>query len=444
MAKKFWLLETGPFPWIWFGQSVSMLGSGLAGFGIGVWVYQRTQSVTQFALISFFVTLPQLLVTPLVGALVDRWDRRWTLILSDAGAGLCTLTIFALAHADRLETWHIYLLTAASSVFTAFNWPALSAATTLIVPRRHLSRAAGMTQIGVALSQVGAPFVAGVLLVRIGLSGLILIDVVTFLIAVATLVGARIPKPPRSAEGGEGRGSLVTEIIVGWRYIRSRNGLLALLVMLAVTNFSLGIVLSLFTPLVLSFASAEVLGFVLGIAGVGMVVGSVAMSVWSPSKRVLTIMAAFAVQGLVLLLGGLTPNAALVAGAGFVFLFSFPVVMSCSQAIWQSKVPPDIQGRVFAMRRFIAASMTPVAMLLAGPLADHVFEPLLAPGGALAGTVGRVIGVGSGRGIGFLLMLMGMLILLANAVGFRYRALRQVESEIPDVDIEPSDPGEED
>lgn len=434
MARKIWLAETGPFPWIWFGQTVSMLGSGLTSFGIGVWVFQQTQSVTRFALISFFTTLPQILVTPLVGALVDRWDRRRTLILSDGGAGLCALAMGLLAWSDRLETWHIYVLVAASSLFSAFNWPALSAATTLIVPRRHLSRAAGMNQIGAAIGQVGAPFVAGMLLVRMGLSNLILLDVASFLVAVSIMVAVKIPKPPASAEGEAGRGSLAAEAAFGWRFIRGRHGLLALLLVIAVVNFSSGIVLSLFTPLVLSFTSAESLGIILAVAGSGMLAGSLLMSAWSPAKRISTILAGLTIQGLVLFLGGLRPNAVLVAVAGFVFLFNVPVVVSNSQAIWQAKVPPDIQGRVFAMRRFVAVSTMPLAFLIAGPLADHVFEPLLAPDGILAGSVGRMIGVGEGRGIGLLLILMGILILLAVAAGGRYRRLRRVEEELPDFD----------
>lgn len=439
MAKRTWLGETGPFPWIWFGQTTSMLGSGLSGFGIGVWVFQQNQSVTQFALIAFFVSLPQLVLSPLVGALVDRWDRRLTLILSDAGSGICVLAVGALAWTDLLQTWHIYMCLALASVFAAFNWPAMSAATTLIVPRRHLSRAAGLNQVGTALTQISSPIVAGILVVRIGLSGLIAIDVVTFLVAVSILAAVRIPKPPKSAEGEASRGSLASEATFGWRYIRSRHGLLALLLVIAVVNFSVGIVMSLFTPLVLSFASPEVLGVVLAVAGSGMLTGSLLMSVWAPSKRIYAILGALSIQGLILFLGGLTPNAVLVAGAGFVFLFLFPVVVSNSQAIWQSKVPPDIQGRVFAMRRLLAASMTPLAYLTAGPLADHVFEPLMAPGGALAGSVGLVIGVGKGRGIGLLLILMGVLILLAVAAGGRYRRLLRVEEELPDAATDPED-----
>ena len=434
MKNKVWLAQTGPFPLIWFSQSVSMLGSGLTGFGLSVWVFQKTQSVTQFALISFFAMLPQFLVTPLAGALVDRWDRRWTMIISDSCVALCSLALGYLVWSDQLATWHIYVLSALMALCGAFHGPAMIAATTLIVPRAHLGRASGMTQTGVALAQVGAPFLAGILLARIGLFGLILIDLVTALFAVGTLLVVHIPKPPVSAEGKKAKGSLASESVFGWRYIRARPGLFGLLVLLATTNFSLGVVQALFTPLVLSFSSPEALGVVLGVASCGMVAGGLLMTMWSPKRRVNVILGAFVAMGSILFLGGLKPNAVLAAVAGFGFLFMIPVVISCSQAIWQSKVQPDVQGRVFAFRRFIAGSMTPIAFLVAGPLADYVFEPLLMAGGGLAGSVGLVIGVGAGRGVGFLLILMGILNLLAVAVASRYPRLRRVEEEVPDAD----------
>ena len=419
---------------IWFGQVISLTGSGLTGFALGVWVYQRTGSVTQFALISLFTSLPGIVMSPIAGALVDRWDRRTAMLLSDTGAGLCTLAIALLLLAGHLEVWHIYIALAISSTFSAFQWPAYSAATTLLVPKEHLGRASGMVQLGEAAAQIVSPALAGALVGIIQIQGVILIDFATFLFAVLTLLIIRVPRPEATAEGQAGQGSLLREAAYGWTYITARPGLLGLLVFFAATNFTSGIVGVLFTPLVLGFSTPAVLGSLLSIGGVGFLIGSLTMSAWGgPKPRVYGILGFSILQGIVLFAAGLPPRVVILAVAAFFYFFSLPVVNGCSQAIWQSKVAPDVQGRVFAVRRMIAWSSLPLAYLVAGPLADRVFEPLLAVGGPLAASVGQLVGVGPGRGIGFLYMVLGLISLLAVVVALLYPRLRRVEAELPDV-----------
>ncbi len=423
---------------IWLGQLVSLTGSGLTGFALGVWVYQRTGSVTQFALISLFTALPGILFSPLAGAFVDRWDRRWAMILSDTGAGVCTLIVALLLLAHRLQVWQIYLLMAVSSTFSAFQWPAYSAATTMLVPKEHLGRASGMTQIGQALAQIASPTLAAVLMGIIQVEGVILIDFATFLFAVGTMLAVRIPHPTSTAEGQAGKGSIFREAAYGWKYITARPGLLGLLLLFATTNFTTGIVQVLFTPLVLSFTTAAALGTILSIGGLGFLIGSVTMGVWGgPKRRIYGIYSFLLLQGLVLFAAGVPPQTAILATAAFLFFFSLPIINGCSQAIWQSKTAPDVQGRIFAVRRMIAWSSLPLAYLVAGPLADRIFEPLMAQGGALAASVGRWLGTGKGRGIGLLYILLGTLVLAATAGGYSYPRLRRVEIELPDAVIQP-------
>lgn len=418
---------------IWAGQVVSTLGSSLTGFALGVWVFQRTGSATRFALIALVTTLPGILLAPFAGALVDRWDRRKAMILGDAGAGCTTLILALLFWHGQLELWHIYPLLALGSVFGTLQWPAFTAATTLLVPRDQLGRAAGLTQMGNAVAELAAPVLAGALVVSIGLQGVVLIDFATFLVAVATLLSVRVPRAAATAEGEAGRGSLLREAASGWSYIRQRPGLLSLLGLLAAINLSMGMMQVLLAPMVLSFASAAVLGRVASAAGLGMLAGSLLMSAWGgPSRRVSGILLFLFLQGVMLMVGGLRPSALLIAAAGFVFLFAAPIVLGSSQALWQSKVPPDLQGRVFAVRRMVAWSTLPLGYLLAGPLADRVFEPLLAADGALAGSAGRLIGVGKGRGIALLLIVLGLVVATTVAVFSRYPRLRRLEAELPD------------
>ena len=419
---------------IWLGQLVSLTGSGLTGFALGVWVYQRTGSVTQFALIALFTSLPGIVLSPLAGALVDRWDRRWAMILSDTGAGLCTVSVALLLWAGRLEVWHIYVTMALSSTFSAFQWPAYSAATTLLVPREQFGRASGMVQLGEAVALIVAPSLAGVLIGIVQVQGVILIDLLTFVFAVLTLALVHVPRPEATAEGQAGQGSLLQEAVYGWQYIRARSGLLGLLLLFAATNFAVGVVRVLFTPLVLSFTTPVVLGTILSIGGLGFLAGSLVMSAWGgPQMRVSGIYLFLLLQASMLVFAGFPPRVPLLAVAAFGYFFGVPIVNGCSQAIWQSKTAPDVQGRVFAVRRMIAWSSMPLAYLAAGPLADRIFEPLLAEGGALASSVGQIIGTGQGRGIGLLYIVLGLAKLSATAVGFSYRPLRRVESELPDV-----------
>ncbi len=410
-----------------------MVGTGLTAFSLGVWIFQETGSATRFALLSLAVFLPVIVLSPVAGALVDRWDRRWAMIAGDFGSALCTLALASLVWSGRLEVWHVYALQAVSSGFASVQYPAFAATTTLLVPRRQLGRANGMAQLGIATAQVLAPALAGALVGRIGLRGVILVDFATFLVALATLAAVRFPRPPAAPEGAAARASLLRQAWHGWLFIRQRPGLQAMLLLLAATNFCMAFLQALVTPLVLGFASVEVLGVVLSAAGGGMMTGGLLMSAWGgPRRRVDGVGAGLLLQGMLLFLGGVRPSAALVGAAAFAFMLAFPFIEGCSQAIWQSKVPPDLQGSVFAVRRMVAWSTLPLGYLLAGPLADHVFEPLLAPGGALAGTVGRVIGVGPGRGIGLLFVVLGALVLTTLATAWRNPRLRRVETELPD------------
>jgi MFS transporter, DHA3 family, macrolide efflux protein len=420
---------------IWSGQLVSLLGSSLTSFALGVWVYQRTGSATKFALIALFSTLPGVIASPFAGAIADRWDRRRMLIACDLGAGFCTLIIAALLYAGSLEVWHIYIINAVKSLFSIAQGPAFAAATSLLVPKRHLGRASGMVQLSEAVGQIAAPILAVILIAAIHLWGIIFVDFATFLFAALVLLSTRIPRVPAvSTEGLEQQKSLLRDVAYGWSYITTRPGLFGLLVFFALSNFLMGFIFVLSAPLVLSFASAAVLGKILSIGGCGFLAGSLVMSFWGgPRRRVYGVLGFYLLAGFCIILMGIRPSAILIGAASFCLSFSLPIIIGSSQAIWQSKVALEVQGRVFAVRRMIAWSSAPLAYLVAGPLADKVFEPLLAPDGALAASVGQIIGVGRGRGIGLLYFVLGVCMVLAVAVAYLYPRLRYVEDELSDV-----------
>ena len=418
---------------IWFGQFISLIGSGLTEFALGVWVYQRTGSVTQFALISLFTTLPPVLVSPVAGALVDRWNRRWVMILSDTGAGLMTLTIAILLAMGRLEIWHIYITNTISSTFNAFQLPAYTAATTLLVPKRNLGRASGMIQLEQAAARVFSPMLAGVLLVSIQLQGIILLDFITFFFALITLINVRFPRAKTTTAEKNNKNSLLQEIAYGWNFIMARPGLLGLLIFFTINNFLLAVVSVLATPLVLSFASISVLGTILSLSGIGMLVGSLVMSTWGgPNRHINAVFGFMFLGGLCILTAGLRPSVPLFTLSAFLFFFCLPIVSGSNQVIFQKKVPFNMQGRIFALNRTIQGVSIPVAYIVAGPLADYFFEPFMASNNLIASSIRVLIGSGSGRGMGLMFVLMGIFTILVVVVAYHYPRLRFLEDEIPD------------
>jgi DHA3 family macrolide efflux protein-like MFS transporter len=420
------------FSVIWFGQLVSAMGSSLGSFALGLWVFERHRSVTQLSLLAFTGGLAALLFGPYAGVIADRYDRRRLLIGCNLASAAATLVIASLLYAGRLEPWHAYPINAVMTILGILSGPTFFATITLLVPPRHLARASGMAQLSGGAAQLVGPLLAAGLLGVIGFSGLILLDFATFLFAVGTLLAVRIPGVAQASAAV--KRTVLRESIEAWRYLRARPGMLSLLGLFSLTNFAIGMVQILLTPLILSFAKPIDLGKVSSAGAAGVLLGGLTLSLWGgPRRRVWGIFVALFAQGLILLLGGLRPSVPLVAWAAFVFMLGGPFIYGCSQAIWQSKVAPALQGRVFAMRQVVASCSMPVAFLLAGPLADRVFEPLLVPGGLLAASVGRVIGVGPGRGIGLLFMILGLGIVLVTFLSLMSPRLRHVEQELPDV-----------
>jgi DHA3 family macrolide efflux protein-like MFS transporter len=422
------------FTIIWFGQLISLVGSSLTSFALGATVYETSESVTQYGLVVLSAMLPNILLSPLAGALVDRWNRRWVMIFSDLGAGFSTLSIALLFLSGQAKLWQICLTSAISSACSAFQWPAYSAATTLLVPKEHYGRANGMTQLSQAIAYLISPALAGFLVMRIQVAGVILIDFITFLFAVLTLLLVRIPNLKPTAEGKAGKGSLRQEVVYGLTYLVARPGLMGMLILFAALNFLMGFVNTLVTPLILAFTTKDILGTMLSIGGIGMLVGGGVMSVWGgPKRRITGVLGFLFLTGVFILIGGLEPSIYLTTAAAFGFFFCVPFVGASSQAIWQSKVAPDVQGRIFATRSMVAQLSAPVAMLLAGPLADYVFEPLLAADGLLAESVGQIIGTGQGRGIGLMFIVAGIFTMLITIGGYLCPRLRLVEDELPDM-----------
>ena len=415
---------------LWLGQMLSMFGSQLTGFGLGVWVFTRTRSTLLFALVVLATQGPSVVLSPLAGVAVDRLDRRRVLLAGYSIGGACSVAM-ALLYSHRLLAYGwVLLLVALSSSAMTVEYPALTASTTLLVPPHQHGRANGLLQFGEAIARLSAPMTGGILLPRLGVDGLIAIDVASFLFAIVLLLAVRIPSPDTSAAGRDANGSVWEQTLFGWRYIRRHRGLLGLLGFFTVLNFLLGAVQVLITPLVLGFADSRTLGTVLSAGGLGMIAGSLLMVAWGgPKRRMNGVFASFALIGISVALTAVRPSAVLVGVGAFGVLFGIPVSMACNNSLWQRIVPQDVQGRVFASRWTIAGAFLPFACLCAGPACDRIFEPSMAPHGVLAGSIGVLLGVGPGRGAALFLLVLGALLLVAAALGIREPRLRRLDDQ---------------
>lgn len=422
---------------IWFGQLVSIIGSSLTDFALGIWVYQRTGSITQFTLIIISGSLPLIVISPLAGVLADRWNRRWVMILSDSGAALATVAIALLIATNRIEIWHIYLATAISSTFCALQWPAYTAATTLLVPKQHLSRASGMMQLAGSTTQLISPVLGGVLLGIIHIEGIILLDFATFFVSLITLFLVRFPEinTVKTYDTKQvGRNSLLREVTSGWTYITEREGLLGLLIFMVTNNFFFSIFSVLLTPFILSITSTNILGIIVSIGGIGSVASSLLISTWGGSQQLMYSLFGFQLLGgLCILFMGLYTSIPLLTLSMFLFSFGLPIIYGCNQVIWQRKVPPDLQGRAFAVRSLIGSLFRLVAYLVSGPLVEKIFQPLMISNSPIAVSIGKIIGTGTQAGMSLIFIVVGSCTMLTTIAAYQYPPLRLVQNELPDV-----------
>ncbi|MHB8106977.1 MAG: MFS transporter [Candidatus Cryosericum sp.] len=424
------------FTLIWAGQVVSLIGSAMTAFGTGVWAWQVTGRATALSIVAFCSFTPVIIMSPIAGALVDRWNRKVTMGVSDVASGLGTVMMLVLYGTGHLQIWHLCVVGAVSGTFQAFQWPAYQAAISTMMSKEKYGRAAGMMSLAQSGSGILAPIIAGAVVVEWGLVPIFVFDIVSFCVAVAFLVAVDVPSPSRSQTGEDARGSLWRETVFGWRYIVARRPLFLLQLSFFASNLIASVCMTLWTPMILARTSDNptTLGIINTVSAVGGVIGGALMAAWGGPRRkvyvVLSGMVSMSVLGIMLMGFGRTLPIWLISG--FLGSLIIPFLNGCDDAIWQTKVPHDVQGKVFGTRLMISQVSVPIAMLTAGPLADVVFEPRMMPGGALTRTFGPLVGVGRGAGMALIFVLFGGVALLVSVASFMVRDIREVEVLIPD------------
>lgn len=426
------------FTIVWFGQIVSVLGSSMTEFGLTIWAYRTYGSATALGMVATSFLLPFLVLTPVAGIMVDRYNRKLMMMLSDFFAISATVGVFILYSLGTLQLWHLFAASAINGIGNSFQWPAYSATISTMIPKKHYSRANGMMSLVTSLPNIIAPMLAGVLLPIIDLSGVLIIDLATFCAAILTLLAVHVPQPEKTVEGQAAEGGLLKQAAFGFKYIFQRKGLLGLLLFFLTLNFCAGLAWPVMAPMILSRTShnSTVLGVVQSALSIGSVVGGLLISLWGGFKRRMkSILLGETLTGLGMILFGLGRNLPWwIVIAAFTSIF-FPFTNGASQAIWQTKVAPDVQGRVFASRRTIALLLDPITPVLAGLLADYVTEPLMKSGSAVAGFFSNIVGSGPGSGMSLQFVVAGILyISAAICVTLFVPVVRNLEDTLPDHD----------
>lgn len=411
---------------------VSTLGSGIIRFGLGLWVLDQTGDVAAYTTMLFAAVLPLGIASPVVGPLIDRWNRRGTMIVANAGASAPTLILALLYFADGLDPSHLYVALVANGVASAFILPALEASTPMLMPKDQLGRAAGVTQMLQSFEIILAPILAVPLYLGFGLGSMFFVDFATFGVAILVLALSVIPQPVRVLEGAGA--SLWSEFRFGITYLRDRPPFLYLMFFVTAAMLMMpGIGYALATPLALSFSDEAGAATLMTAFGVGSLVSGTFLATWGgPKRRMNGIIGALILAGTGAIVTGLSESLPVTAAGVFVIGFSFVFAMGLNRVIWQVKAAPEVLGRLFSLRVMLGFCALSLGIAIAGPLAEGVFEPLMESGGALAGSVGPVIGVGDGRGMGLMYIISGLALIALAAGSLLVRPIWRLEDALPD------------
>ena len=411
------------------GQLVSLTGSALTEFAIPIWIYLTSGSVVRFALFAVVGLVPGMLVAPLAGAVVDRMSRRAVMLGGDIAAFATQLALGLLLWTGNLQTWQIYPLLACLSVALTFQRLAYVSAVPQLVPKRFLGHANGVVQLATGTAQLLVPMVAVGLLAAIDLSGILVLDVVSYAFAIVTTLLVRFPR----TMAWRRKEPVLKEMAAGFRYSWGHPGFRRMLLFFAGLNVFLSPLFLMVSPLVLSFAPLTAAGTVALLSGLGVFLGGLAIAAWGGPRRrrMRGVLLCTLVLAVFCLVTGLQANLVVVAAGAFGMALGLTLLNGIYTTIVQVKVPQRFHGRVFALNTLIAWSTLPIGFGLVAPYATSVLEPLLMPGGALAGTVGVVIGVGPGRGIALLYVVCAVAIAVVAGLALR-SSLARFDDDVPD------------
>ena len=410
---------------IWMGEFISSVGSGMTAFAVAIYVYHLTKSATMVSLVALLAFLPTVLLSPVGGILADRYDRRWMMILGDSLSVIGLLIVFIAVKLSVHSVIPIFLGITLSSIFGSLLEPAYRATVTDLLNEEEYAKASGLVQIATNSKYLISPFLAGMILSRFNIEMILLIDIGTFFVTVLTLYSVKkgIPTVKRERTSLNMR----AELAEGMRVLTSNSSVKELIWLMTSICFFMAFIQTLMAPMVLAFSDAKNLGIMESLSAIGMVVGSIVIGMIqlkSGFYKVLSI--ALMSTGLFMALTGTTTHIWLIIVFCFLFFTSLPFVNTCADVLIRTKIPNEVQGRVWGLISLLTQSGFILAYACCGLLADYVFNPMLIKGGILADNVGKFIGTGEGRGVGLMLIIAGLMIVL---MGIRFLIKSNNESQ---------------
>ena len=410
---------------IWIGELISSIGSGMTAFALSIYVYELTGSVSYVSLVTLLAYMPTILLSPVGGVLADRYDRRLLMIIGDLFSGLGLIYILWQIQIGNTGMMPILLGVTFNAVFVALLEPSYRATVTDLLTEEEYGKASGMVQIAGNAKYLISPALAGIILGVADIRVILLIDICTFIVTVSMVASVRktVRKPIKRETQG-----VFLEMKEGLMFLARNKGIGSLVIIMAFVCFFMGFVQTLTGPMVLAVSDAKTVGFLESACAVGMLVGSIWIGVAGIKKSyavVLGISGGFC--GISMALAGISTNI-MITGIGiFLFFLMLPFMNTCADVLVRVSIPNELQGRVWGMISLLTQIGTVVAYMICGILADYVFEPMFLDGGLLADSVGRLIGTGKGRGIGFLLILSGLgMTMVALTIG-RNKAVREIQ-----------------
>lgn len=416
-----------------FGQSISLLGTGMTRFAVMIWAYEQTKSATALALLGFFNCLTYIIASPFAGVLVDRWPRRRVMFLADLSAGLTTIFLLAINLTGELHIWHLYLAIGLAGIFEAFQEPAFTSTISLLVPKESYTRSNGMLGLGKSAARMFSPIFAGLVQQTLGLNAVLMIDLLTMTLALLGLALVRTPSAPISTTGMEASADTFWgQLRFGMRYIFHRAGLRNLAIFHFLINlFGTLTYFAILSPMILTRSNGDesALGIVRLMMGFGGIMGGALIVAWkNPQRKARMYLLATGLSFLIC--DAIMAVSRSVYGwsvAGFLSELTIPLIVSPYIALWQELIPPDVQGRVFSTREMIQISSQPIGYLLGGLMADRIFEPAMLNYEWFQNSFGVLVGTGPGAGMSSMFLFTAIFGGLLGFGGLTMRSIRQLD-----------------
>lgn len=410
---------------IWFGQLISSIGNGLSAFALGIYVFQLTHSAASYSLVLLAAFLPSLLLKPIGGTLSDRMSRRFLMIIGELGSAAGLAFIITMMLMGIKDLWVIYLGTVISSIFVAFQNPAYKAFVTDLVPKEFYSKASGLMQLVESAKFLISPIIAGFLLKVIDVKDILILDLFTFLIAILTLFWIKTNSTEKKPEIKQ---HFFKDLIEGFTYLLKKKDILLLISIISFVTFFIGMFQALLGPMILSFADSQTFGVSQTISTTGMLIGSFFIGLFGKmNQKVPVLSVGLMLNGLFFSLMGLSTHIVIITLFGFLFFLALPFVNTSLDVLVRSNVGNEMQGRIWSIVSLISQLGMAIAFGMAGYLADHI-NLLLEPKGALASSIGAVIGVGTGRGIGLIFIVSGLFVVITGVIVGKLKLLRELDA----------------